>query len=225
MAAGDQLNIRSLLRPGLLAAFVLTAAASFLCGVLVPLDLPFGASATPAPTEVAPPTLSPTQLAIKLDVFPNMTVYWDRSLWEAAVGPITATEDFESEAAGYGRIPLPYATANGFLFEGSSTAQILVGSNLLDSGTLLHFRDFEDGMRILFPNPEPVRAFGFDYKASETWQLHAGGNLVTIPDGTRGFVGIEMLEAGIAEFRLSSAERAQGGLTVDNLSMADAPHP
>jgi hypothetical protein len=149
--------------------------------------------------------------------YPSFTVYWKRALWETEVEGSMVTEDFEKDEADYGEVSFPYLTGNGFLLTGQSTAQILRDESLLPSGTLIHLRDWGGGLTISFPNDTAVSAFGFDYKPSETWQLTVNDSVITIPGGRRGFVGIVIAEDYPKWFVLSSAEYAQGGLSVDNI--------
>jgi hypothetical protein len=159
------------------------------------------------------------------DEYPRFTVHWECESWESAIDSGTLIEDFENDEADYGELSYPFLTGNGFLLEGESSAQIIPGGNLLSSGNVLHFRDWETGLKFHFPNETHVRAFGFDFKPSEDWQLHINSSLVMIPGGRRGFVGIVIEEGYPSEFVLSSTERVQGGLTVDNISYVplDAP--
>jgi hypothetical protein len=166
-----------------------------------------------------------TYIATHVGQYPGFTVYWKRELWESAIDAETLIEDFENDEADYGELSYPFLTGNGFLLEGESTAQIISGGNLLPTGNVLHFRDWATGLKFRFPNNASVRAFGFDFKPSEDWHLHINQSLVLIPKGRRGFIGIVIEEDYPNEFVLSSTERAQGGLTVDNISYlpADAP--
>lgn len=77
-------------------------------------------------------------------------------------------------------------------------------------------------LKFHFPNGARVQAFGFGFKPSEDWQLHCNTSLVLIPGGRRGFVGIVFEAEYPTEFVLSSSERVQGGLTVDNISYIPA---
>lgn len=159
------------------------------------------------------------------DESPGFTVFWERELWESAIDSDTLIEDFENDKADYGELSYPFLTGNDFLLEGESSAQIISDGNLLPSGNVLHFRDWATGLMFQFPNGIRVRAFGFDFKPTEDWQLHFNTSLVEIPGGRRGFVGIVIDEEYPKQFVLSSTERVQGGLTVDNISYipVDAP--
>jgi hypothetical protein len=162
-------------------------------------------------------------LILNIDPIPEVTydVYWDRALWENAVGGNVATEDFEKDEADYGELSFPYITGNGFTLIGQSHAQIIEDPSLLDSGNLLHFRDWEVGLKFIFPNNASVTAFGFDYRPSETWNLTVNQFDVTITGGRKGFVGIVIHGSTPQEFVLWSNEYAQGGLSVDNISYVE----
>jgi hypothetical protein len=187
-----------------------------------PTPLP---SKTPTSRPSDTPTLIVTYIATHVVQFPGFTVYWKRELWERAIDAETLIEDFENDEADYGELSYPFLTGNGFLLEGESAAQIISGGNLLPTGNVLHFRDWATGLRFLFPNSTSVRAFGFDFKPTEDWQLHFNLFHVLIPGGRRGFIGIVIEEEYPNEFVLLSTERVQGGLTVDNISYlpVDAP--
>src|ERR1043165_5297479 len=145
------------------------------CGVKQFVDL------TLTPT----PTFSPTYVALNVNEDPGFTVYWKRTLWEGAISRTIITEDFEKDEADYGEIAFPYLTGNGFFLTGQSTAQILNDETLLNTGNLIHFRDWENGLTFTFPNDTAVEAFGFDYKPSETWQLTVNSSVITIQSEER----------------------------------------
>jgi hypothetical protein len=171
------------------------------------------------------PTFSPTYVALNVNEYPGFTVYWKQTLWESAVRGTIVTEDFEKDEADYGEIAFPYLTGNGFFLTGQSTAQILNDETLLNTGNLIHFRGWENGLIFTFPNDTAVEAFGFDYKPSETWQLTVNGSVITIPDGRRGFIGIVVHEEYPKQFVFSCAEDVQGGLSVDNISYVPINSP
>jgi hypothetical protein len=127
-------------------------------------------------------------------------------------------EDFENDPADYGLLRFPYLTGNGFLLTGQSSAQILRDQNLLKSGNFIHFRDSKDGLTFGFPDNKVVKAFGFDYRSPEKWQFAFDDSVVPLPGGRGGFVGIVVQKDYPQKFVLSSAERIQGGLSVDNIS-------
>ncbi len=216
---------RTSFRPWALALIIVTGVVAFLCGLFLRLPgipqtlLPFVVMSSPTPT------LSPTYVALNVHEYLTYTVYWKRALWESAVSESVITEDFEKDEADYGDLSFPYLTGNGFLLRGQSAAQILGDNTLLRSENLLHLRDWKNGLAFGFPNGAKVGAFGFDYQPSETWQLAFNDSTVTIPKGRRGFVGIVIREGYVREFILSSRERVQGGLSVDNISYSVLSSP
>jgi hypothetical protein len=139
-------------------------------------------------------------------------------LWESAIRESPFVENFENDSSDYGEVTFPYLTGNGFLLNGESSAQILGDGSLLPSGNFIHFRDWGTGLRVSFPNNSIAQAFSFDYKASETWQLTFNDTVITIPGGRNRFLGVIVHNFFPGEFTLSSFERVQGGLTVDNIS-------
>jgi tetratricopeptide (TPR) repeat protein len=167
---------------------------------------------TPTPTSIPsqPPPL--TGPAITYELVSN------RIVWNKLMGGNIATEDFQKDFADYGELNYPYITGNGFTLTGQSPAQILQDATLLNSGTLLHFRDWKVGLTFTFPNDADVSGFGFDYQASETWQLTVGNSVITVPAGRPGFIGIVIHAGNLNQFILSCTSSAQGGLTVDNIS-------
>lgn len=151
---------------------------------------------------------------------PTLTydVYSNRALWIEAIGGSISTEDFEKDPADYAELSIPYITGNGFLLTGQSVAQIYYDVTTLNSGNLLHFRDWQVGMTFTFPNSANVKGFGFDYRPSETWKLTVGDSTITLPGRTKGFVGIVVRSGDLNKFNLSCTSSAQGGLSVDNIS-------
>ena len=199
---------------------------SFSCELLfVPAISAFASTPTPPFTTTPSPTLTltpsplpPIYVTLNVNEFSTYTIYWKRELWENAIRENPLTEDFENDSSDYGELTFPYLTANGFLLNGDSTAQILNDNSLMSSGNLIHFRDWGTGLRFNFPNNSVAGAFSFDYKASETWQLTFNDNVITIPGGRNRFLGIVVHNFYPGEFILSSFEKVQGGLTVDNIS-------
>jgi len=175
-------------------------------------------SETPTASPSETPTVSVTYIATYVGQYPGFKVYWRRELWESAIGAGTLIEDFENDEGDYGELSYPYVTGNGLTLKGDSSAQIIPGRNLFSSGNILHFRDWETGLKFCFPNNISVRAFGFDFKPTEDWQLQFNLSVVLIPRGRKGFIGIMLEEEYPNEFVLSSSERVQGGLSVDNIS-------
>jgi hypothetical protein len=207
-------------------SFIGTAVAKTLDAQAIPSDMPTRLpSKTPTTSPSITPTVSVTYIATHVGQYPGFTVYWRRELWESAIEAETLIEDFENDEGDCGALSYPYVTGNGLTLEGDSTAQIIPGGNLLPSGNVLHFSDWESGLKFNFPNNTRVRAFGFDFKPTEDWALQFNLSVVLIPGGRRGFIGIVIEEEFPNEFVLSSSERVQGGLTVDNISYLpiDAP--
>jgi hypothetical protein len=174
------------------------------------------------PTITVTPTVTVTHLPAHL-ITPNVTqfttysVYFQRELWESVTGNFLGIEDFEREPFDYAELNFPYLTGNRLILTGTSTAQILLAPELLDSGNLIHFRDFEQGLTFTFPNDANVTAFGFDYTSSEDWLLTFNQILTPLPRGRNRFVGIVLNQDMITQFTLSGPQTAQGGLSVDNI--------
>jgi hypothetical protein len=217
-----------------LLLILLAAAVVFAC--LFSMMLPASASllaptatltrtATLTPTVTLAPTLTLTPLPAHL-ITPNVTefttytVYFQRDLWESAAGGPFGIEDFEKDPFDYGELPFPYFTGNRFILTGTSTAQILLAPELLASGNLIHFRDFEQGLTFTFPNDAAVTAFGFDYTSSEDWLLTFNHILTPLSRGRNRFVGVVMRQDETRQFVLSGPQTAQGGLSVDNIMYA-----
>jgi hypothetical protein len=186
--------------------------------VVTPIPLPSptaSRSVTPTPTPEA-------YVTVNVNEFETYTLYRKRDLWEQAVASDVFIEDFEGDNTGYGGLPLPYLTPIGFFLEGNSSIQFIRNPSLLTSGNYIHFRNWEGGLTITFPAETTVSAFAFDHKAAEDWQLTFHDSVVTIPGGRGGFVGIVLHQDPVTEFVLSSSERVQGGLAIDNLSYVPA---
>jgi hypothetical protein len=188
--------------------------------------IPSTSTPTPTPITIIAPTITFTPLPDHLITphttpFTSYTVYFDRALWESVTGP-SGGEDFEREPFDRAELTFPYFTGNRFLLDGTSTAQILAAPELLDSGKLIHFRDFEEGLTFTFPGNAPVIAFGFDYTASEEWLLTFNQSETTLPVGTNRFVGIVMRQDSAAQFTLSGPQTAQGGLSMDNVAYVES---
>ena len=186
-------------------------------------------SPTPTVTNTPTATLTPTATVTPLPAhlitpnvteFPDYTVYWERGLWENAVGETTALEDFEKDRSDYGELGFPYFTGNRFILTGTSAAQILSAPELLPSGNLIHFRDWEQGLTFTFPNDMSVTAFGFDYASSEDWRVSLDSIDIPIPNGRNRFMGIVLREGTVKQFTFLGPPYAQGGLSIDNISYA-----
>jgi hypothetical protein len=178
---------------------------------------------TAAPTATRTATSTSTPLPAKLITprvvpFPPLTIYWSRTLWEEAVGKNYVIEDFEKDPADYGELRFPYFTGNDLLLSGKSAAQFLNAPELLPSGNLLHFSDWEYGLNFTFPNDATTTVLGFDYASQEEWQLTVLNIDIILPSGRNQFVGIVLYAGPIKEFRLMGPDTAQSGLSVDNIS-------
>ncbi len=88
----------------------------------------------------------------------------------------------------------------------------------MNSGNLLHFRDWKVGLTFTFPNRAKVSSFGFDYRTAEDWQLTAGNSVIPLVKDRVAFIGIVIHTGMINSFTLTSKSSAQGGLTIDNIS-------
>lgn len=161
--------------------------------------------------------------------------YTNKALFLLALGA-ASTEDFESNVGSFAAISTPFTTANGYglvaVTTPISSMQILPGSaaTVLNNGTQrLHFRDFTAGLSIILPNASA--AFGFDYGASEVgWQLTAANGVnFTFPGGpgsAPGFIGyIDLPSNLVSSFTLTGPSGAQGGLTLDNITIGAVPEP
>jgi len=189
----------------------------------------FDPTLTPIPATTSTATASPVPAAyqtMNVNEYSTFTIYWKRDLWESAITGNILTEDFEKDEADYGELSYPYLTGNGFLLNGGRCpAQIFRDPTLMNSGNLIHFRDFGCGLTFSFPNNMTVSAFGFDYRPSETWRLKVNGTVIAIPGGRKGFLGFVMHENFPTKFNLSCNENAQGGLSVDNISYISISPP
>jgi len=185
---------------------------------------------TPTPSSTFTPvmTLTPTDTPLpasyatfNINDFGTYTLYWKRDLWLKAISGIgqVQTEDFESDPADPGTLTFPYLTGKGFLLDGSQvTAQILDDPTLMMDGHALLFRCWGTGLRFTLPDGKPTRAFGFDFRSGEDWQLLLQANRVPLTIGQRGFIGVLFPAEGPLDFTLSSPASAQGGIAIDNLS-------
>jgi len=185
-----------------------------------PTPTPAGTN-TPGPTQTPTSTITPLPAHLitpNVTQFATYTVYWSRSLWESAAGENFVIEDFENDRNDYGNLGLPYLTGNRFWLTGKSFAEIINSPQLLETGNLLHFRDWEQGLTLTFPNDIAVTAFGFDYTSPEVWVLTINNFEITIPSRRNRFVGIIVHQDFPKEFTFSSSAYAQGGLSVDNIS-------
>ena len=150
----------------------------------------------------------------------ELTVYTDRAAWEAAVPTGIEIEDFESDPLG--DYETPYTTAGGFRLTSlldPITIQITDQTSI--NGThALHYRDF--GNQLCWDLPElSANAFGFDYDTDmNDWELRVGDATLTLPAGTTGFVGVVDDARTYPRFVTTCDAYVQGGLSVDNVSVA-----
>jgi hypothetical protein len=230
---GSVKNRRVFIVFGILSLIVVIAVIAFACGILfipavsilAPTQTP-----TPSPTSTSTSTFTPSPLppiyvTLNVNEFTTHTIYWKRDLWENATAGEYDIEDFERDSNDYGELTFPYLTGNGFLLTGNSHAQIINNGSLLPGGNILHFRDWEDGLIFNFPDSMEISAFSFDYKASETWQVKFNEVIITIPAGNNRFIGVILHENFPTDFVLSSSERVQGGLSIDNIGYVSVNTP
>jgi hypothetical protein len=214
----------------ILALVVVVGLVAFSCGMFF---LPTLSVLAPAPTATSTVTPSATitpspsstpspppaiYLTLNVNEFATYTIYWKRELWESAIRESVFVEDFENDSSDYVELSFPYLTGKGFLFNGDSSAQILSDGSLLSTGNMMHFRDWESGLRIFFPNNSVASAFSFDFRTSEAWQLTFNESVIPLPKGGNRFVGIVIHKIFPGDFVLSSLEKVQGGFSLDNIS-------
>ena len=181
-----------------------------------PTAIPATETPTPEPTVTAT-NMPPIYVTLNVNSYPEYTVYWKRDLWESAVGATPTTEDFESDEADTGAITAPYFTAHSLLFTPrQGEAQLFNDHTLMPSGNLLFYK----GVDASFTFPDSaVRAFGFDYRTIQAWQLNVNGFSITIPGGRRSFFGILLRNGRAQQFELLyTLNAAQNGLSLDNIS-------
>jgi len=144
-----------------------------------------------------------------------------RDLWHAEVGPVRM-EGFDVHGTGPAVLEFPYTTGNNLILQGQGPAQIIEDATLLTAGNLLLFRDSGQGLTVRFPGDTAVRAFGFDYTASddEQWLLSFNEHVVPLPPGNQQFVGFVLYQDFPSQFRLSCRNLAQHGLAIDNITYA-----
>jgi hypothetical protein len=141
----------------------------------------------------------------------------EAQLWEQASDKPFRIEDFEQEGNAYGSIVLPHLTANKILLSGNGYAELIDSVQLLPDGNYLHFRDWEQGLTLNFPDETAVTAFAFDYTTPELWVLTYNDVELGLLSGTYQFVGIILHQDTTNEFTLSSSSYLQGGLSIDNI--------
>ncbi len=164
---------------------------------------------TPLPAHLITPYVTP---------FGSYTVYGKREVWESAVGTFFQSEDFEQDPISPRSLTVPYVTGNGFSINGNGYPEIISSAQLLPTGNLLHFRDWEQGITLTFPNGQAMRAFGFDYTSPEDWVLDVGSYSIPLPPARAAFVGLLLYQDFPTEFTFSSSAYRQGGLSLDNIA-------
>jgi len=127
-------------------------------------------------------------------------------------------EDFEQDPVSLRPLSVPYKSGNGFLINGNGYPEIINFPQLPMTGNMLHFRDWEQGTTLTFPEGQSVRAFGLDYTTPEEWVLTFGNFNIPLPAARNGFVGFVFYENFPLEFGLSSSADFQGGLLLDNIA-------
>lgn len=163
----------------------------------------------------------------------TVTVYTDRTAWEANLTSPVVCEDFEAEVQG--SHPSPYTTTKtGTVIttpDPNVVFQIFKGG-LINGTQEVHFRDFTAGVRFQF-SPVGKVGFGFDYYASDgpgahnpnlPWVLEAGTTPVVTPlvSDLVSFVGYIDDTGGLKEFTLTGPTGPQGGISLDNLCVGEA---
>lgn len=178
------------------------------------------------------------------------TTYTSRAEWEAAAGQFI-TEDLESEVPG--NYLTPYTTVGGITLQSLGIAHainivffpedIFVPPGVVDRSNAIHHRDWSGeidgsgqhldsttvvvGKGISYSLGGLRMGFGFDWHtaAVEGWDVSVNGNiLATLPESQRGFFGVIDPHL-ISRFVLSSSHDVQGGIIVDNISVATIPAP
>jgi len=201
-----------------LFSFFLPPSASLLAPTRILIST---AWATPTQTNIPTATLSSlpgTSVTSNLNEIIPYRIYDQRQVWESAVGKVIVSEDFETDSQGPVELQFPYVTGNRFLLSGKSEAEILNAPKLLESGNLLNFRAWGQGLTFVFPDDSAVTAFGFDYSTAEEWQLRVNNANLVIISGKNQFVGVILFQNPITEFTLVSSAFEQGGLSMDNIS-------
>jgi hypothetical protein len=171
-------------------------------------------------------------LAISADA--TVTVYTNRALWQQSLSFMT--EDFQGEIVGSHQTP--FATVTGTLITSQSPGipiQVLDGG-IVNGSREIHFRDFGAGVQFQSSLVGTI-AFGFDYYASDgpgahnpnlPWVLTAGTVTVTTPlvANLPAFIGYIDTAGTLPAFTLTGPAGAQGGISLDDLSVAtQAPPP
>jgi len=164
----------------------------------------------------------------------TVTVYTNRAQWQAGLNAIA--EDFESEVIGSHLTP--YLTGNGTLITAVTGPGIPIqvfSGGIVNGSRELHFRDFGAGVKFQLSSSGAI-AFGFDYYASDgpgahnpnlPWVLSAGNPNVntSLVANLPAFIGYIDNQGNLPSFTLTGPTGAQGGISIDNLSVAQAPPP
>lgn len=151
----------------------------------------------------------------------DIEIFDDRTRWRASMDTV-AIETLNDEPAYPFRAPTPYTTTQGWTLTAQASAvELTFWDSGIDGTRVIHFRDFGRRVEFTFPGGQSTRAFGIDTLASssETWELWVGGRKLTrLARGGIGFVGV-LAENPVTSFVLTSPDHAQGGVSIDNLSI------
>ena len=161
-----------------------------------------------------------------------VTVYTNRAQWEAGLNEVT--EDFEVEVPGNHQTP--FTTVNGTLLthvSGSGIPIQVFNGGLVNNSREIHFRDFTAGVQFQASLVGTV-AFGFDYYASDgpgahtpnlPWVVTAGGVTTPLVANLPAFIGYIDNQGTLPSFTLTGPPGAQGGISIDDLSVAQQTPP
>lgn len=219
-------NVQTLLR----VAFVLIlGGVSFVLGARFSSTAPSPAltaeSVAILPEAVASPiprATSETQSYSELYVkeYPAFTLYTKEEYWPPQNQYDVLQETFSEDQTDYGELLFPYITGNGLLLEGESAAQILADETLMSDGNMLHFRDWEHGLRVQRADKKAIESLSFNYRASEEWKLVVNGEEIPLPPSRPSFVGLLFHADYPSYITLRSDEKAQGGLSIDTIVLS-----
>jgi hypothetical protein len=161
----------------------------------------------------------------------TVTVYTNRTAWEANLTLPVVTEDFEAEVQGNHPTPFTTTTTGTVITTSDPNVVFQIFNGGIVNGTQeLHFRDFTAGVKFLF-SPVGKVGFGFDYYASDgpgahsdnlPWILTAGGVATPLVPDLISFVGYIDDTGSLKEFTLTGPTGPQGGVSLDNLSVGAA---
>ena len=161
-----------------------------------------------------------------------VTVYTNRALWQAGLNAVT--EDFQVEVVGNHQTP--FTTVNGTLITSVSGPGIPISvfdGGIVNGSRELHFRDFGAGVQFHLSQVGTI-AFGFDYYASDgpgahnpnlPWVLSAGGVTTPLVANLPAFIGYIDNQGTLPAFTLTGPPGAQGGISLDDLSVATQAPP